>query len=165
MNSKIVEWVDPISNELLKQKNDLLISTNSKYVMRDGIPNFVNEVDNIEQKQVQDSFGEKWTKSDFGHNQKEFEDKIKPIYLEMMGLAEDDLDIFKNKIILEVGIGSGSSSKLWAPQSKEFHGADISKAVYEVKRDDGKKVFSIKTEKCIKCGKCYEACKFSAVSL
>jgi len=137
LNSKIVEWVDPISNELLKQKNDLLISTNSKYVMRDGIPNFVNEVDNIEQKQVQDSFGEKWTKSDFGHNQKEFEDKIKPIYLEMMGLAEDDLDIFKNKIILEVGIGSGSSSKLWAPQSKEFHGADISKAVYEVKNSLG----------------------------
>ena len=129
-----MEWVDPISNESLKQKNDFLISNNSKYVIHDGIPNFVNKVDNIEQKQVQDSFGEKWTKSNFGHNQKEFEDKIKPIYLEMMGLIEDDLDIFNNKIVLEVGIGSGSSSKLWAPQSKEFHGVDISKAVHQVKK-------------------------------
>ena len=59
LNSKIVEWVDPISNESLKQKNDFLISNNSKYVIHDGIPNFVNKVDNIEQKQVQDSFGEK----------------------------------------------------------------------------------------------------------
>jgi len=132
-----VEWVDPISNESLKQKNDFLISNNSKYVIHDGIPNFVNKVDNIEQKQVQDSFGEKWTKSNFGHNQKEFEEKIKPIYLEMMGLTENDLDIFNNKIVLEVGIGSGSSSKLWAPQSKEFHGVDISKAVYEVKNSLG----------------------------
>ena len=48
-------------------------------------------------------------------------------------MTENDLKIFDNKLVLEVGIGSGSSSKLWAPQSKEFHGVDISKAVYQVK--------------------------------
>ena len=143
MNNKLVEWVDPISNESLKQNNDFLISQNSKYLIHDGIPNFVNDIDDIEQKQVQNSFGEKWTKSNFGHDQKEFEDKIKPIYLEMMGLNEDDLNIFKNKIVLEVGIGSGSSSKLWAPQSKEFHGVDISKAVYQVKNSLGNLVSNV----------------------
>jgi len=133
LNKKFVEWVDPISNEVLIQENNFLVSTNSKYFVNDGIPNFVNSVNNLEQKQVQDSFGEKWTQSNFGHDKIEFEEKIKPIYLEMMGLKENDLQIFDNKLVLEVGIGSGASSKLWAPQSKEFHGVDISKAVYQVK--------------------------------
>ena len=49
------------------------------------------------QKQVQESFGEKWTQSDFGQDDAEFEEKIKPIYLEMMGLEQTNLDIFNNK--------------------------------------------------------------------
>jgi len=127
-----IHWVDPITHESLEVDNDILISKSSSYSILDGIPNFVDSVKDQIQKQVQNSFGEKWTQSDFGHDEKEFEEKIKPIYLEMMGLTENDLKIFKNKLVLEVGIGSGSSSKLWAPQSKEFHGVDISKAVYHV---------------------------------
>jgi len=133
MKEKLVKWVDPISHEILKHENDYLVSTNSKYPIEDDIPNFVNNIKNFKQKQVQDSFGEKWTQTHFGHDQNEFEEKIKPIYLEMMGLSETDLAIFNNKLVLEVGIGSGSSSKLWAPQSKEFHGADISKAIFHVR--------------------------------
>lgn len=133
MNKKLIDWVDPISNEILKRENNFLVSNNSKYVINDGIPNFVNDIDNLEQKQVQNSFGEKWTQSNFGQDKNEFEEKIKPIYLEMMGLTETELSIFKDQLVLEVGIGSGSSSKLWAPQSKEFHGVDISKAVFQVR--------------------------------
>lgn len=127
-----IPWVDPITHESLEINDDVLISKSSSYTIFNGIPNFVNNVNDQTQKQVQESFGEKWTQSDFGQNDAEFEEKIKPVYLEMMGLEESDLDIFNNKIILEVGIGSGSSSRLWGPQAKEFHGVDISKAVYRV---------------------------------
>ena len=132
ISNKEICWVDPITNEFLETKNHFLVSKSSSYSILDGIPNFVNTVNDKMQKQVQESFGEKWTQNDFGQDDTEFEEKIKPIYLEMMGLEESDLDIFNNKTILEVGIGSGSSSRLWAPQAKEFHGVDISKAVYRV---------------------------------
>ena len=89
-----------------------LISKFSSYSILDGIPNFVDSTNDQIQKQVQESFGEKWTQSDFGQDDDEFEKKIKPIYLEMMGLEKNDLNIFNDKIILEVGIGSGSSSRI-----------------------------------------------------
>jgi ubiquinone/menaquinone biosynthesis C-methylase UbiE len=127
-----IQWVDPITNESLEMIGNNLISKSSSYSILDGIPNFVVSINDQIQKQVQESFGEKWTQSDFGQDDDEFEKKIKPIYLEMMGLEKNDLNIFNDKIILEVGIGSGSSSRLWGPQAKEFHGVDISKAVYRV---------------------------------
>ena len=132
-SKKIIPWVDPVTNQILKLDGNTLVSNTSKYSIFEGIPNFVNSVDDIIQKQVQDSFGEKWTTSNFGQDDEEFEQKIKPFFLEMMGLKENDLNIFNNKTVLEVGIGSGSSSRLWGPQAKEFHGIDISKAVYRVK--------------------------------
>ncbi|QLH10189.1 class I SAM-dependent methyltransferase [Nitrosarchaeum sp. AC2] len=127
-----IQWVDPITNETLNSDGHYLVSNHSSYSIFNGIPNFVDNVNDQTQKQVQESFGEKWSQSDFGQNDAEFEEKIKPVYLEMMGLEESDLAVFNNKIILEVGIGSGSSSRLWGPQAKEFHGVDISKAVYRV---------------------------------
>jgi len=132
ISNREISWVDPITNENLEIEDHTLVSKSSSYSILDGIPNFVNSLTDKIQKQVQESFGEKWTQSDFGQNDIEFEEKIKPIYMEMMGLEESILNIFKNKTILEVGIGSGSSSRLWAPQAKEFHGVDISKAVYRV---------------------------------
>ena len=131
-SSKKINWVDPITNDPLKFHGDIISSSSSSYTVLNGIPNFVNNLDDQTQKQVQESFGEKWTQTNFGSNDIEFEKKIKPIYLEMMGLKESTLDIFNNKTVLEVGIGSGSSSRLWASHSKEFHGVDISKAVYRV---------------------------------
>jgi arsenite methyltransferase len=50
----------------------------------------------------------------------------------MMGLENNDLSIFENKIILDVGVGSGSSARIWAASAKEFHGIDISNAIYRV---------------------------------
>lgn len=131
INQKI-QWVDPITNDSLTLIDNTLVSKTSSYSILYGIPNFVDNVNDLTQKQVQESFGEKWTQSNFGQNDNDFEEKIKPIYLEMMGLKENDLEMFRDKTVLEVGIGSGSSSRLWGPQAKEFHGVDISKAVYRV---------------------------------
>lgn len=128
-----ISWVDPITNEILDFNGSVLVSKYSSYSISDGIPNFVVDVSDHLQKQVQESFGEKWTQSNFGQDDSEFDEKIKPVYLEMMGLKETNLNIFNNKIILEVGIGSGSSSRLWGPQAKEFHGVDISKAVFSAR--------------------------------
>lgn len=132
MSDRLVSWVDPFTNDVLHMENDFLVSPSSKYPIVNGIPNFTGDVDD-EQNQVKESFGEKWTTSSFGQNDKEFHEKIKPVFLEMMGLQESDLSMFNDKIVLEVGIGSGSSARLWAPQAKEFHGIDISKAIHKVK--------------------------------
>jgi len=32
--------------------------------------------------------------------------------------------------VLDVGVGSGASSRLWAPKAKEFHGVDIGNGIY-----------------------------------
>lgn len=127
-----IPWVDPITQELFVVNDKLISSKSSSFPIVNGIPNFTENISDEIQKQVQESFGEKWTKTTFANDDEKFENLIKPIYLEMMGLQENDLDIFNDKTILEVGIGSGSSSRLWCKQAKEFHGVDISKAVYVV---------------------------------
>jgi ubiquinone/menaquinone biosynthesis C-methylase UbiE len=130
-----IPWVDPITQELFIVNDKLISSKSSSYPIVNGIPNFTENISDEIQKQVQESFGEKWTKTTFANDDEKFENLIKPIYLEMMGLQENDLDIFNDKTILEVGIGSGSSSRLWCKQAKEFHGVDISKAVYDVSKN------------------------------
>jgi ubiquinone/menaquinone biosynthesis C-methylase UbiE len=133
MTERFVPWVDPFTNDVLHTENNFLVSSSSKYPIIDGIPNFISEITDAQQNQVKESFGQKWTSSNFGQSDEEFHEKIKPVFLEMMGLQENNLSIFNDKIILEIGIGSGSSARLWAPQAKEFHGMDISKAIYKVK--------------------------------
>jgi ubiquinone/menaquinone biosynthesis C-methylase UbiE len=130
-----IPWVDPITQELFVVNDKLISSKSSSFPIVNGIPNFTENISDEIQKQVQESFGEKWTKTTFANDDEKFENLIKPIYLEMMGLQENDLDIFNDKTILEVGIGSGSSSRLWCKQAKEFHGVDISKAVYDVSKN------------------------------
>ena len=132
INDRIIEWIDPFSKGNLTLKNNTLTSKNSKYLIYHGIPNFAKNVKNIKQLQVQKSFKEKWTKTNFAHSDNDFENDIKPIYLEMMGLSEKDLKIFNKKLVLEIGIGSGSSSRLWVSQAEEFHGIDISGAIFSV---------------------------------
>lgn len=80
-----IPWVDPITHEFLDMNDNVLISKSCSYSIFDSIPNFVDNVNDQIQKQVQESFGEKWTQSDFGQDDAEFEEKIKPIYLEMIG--------------------------------------------------------------------------------
>lgn len=129
---KIIDWIDPYTKESLTKKNEFLISSTNKFPINNNIPNFIKNLENSSQKQVQNSFGKKWSGSKFGFDKTEFEEKIKPVYLEMMGLKQNYENIFNDKLILEIGIGSGSSSKIWAPLAKEFHGIDISEAVYYV---------------------------------
>lgn len=131
---KIINWIDPFSKKKLKVGKNSLFSKNSKYLVTNGIPNFVNNEINLKQKQVQKSFEEKWTNTTFAQNDEEFEKDIKPIYLKMMGLNPKDLKLFNEKLVLELGIGSGSSSRLWASQAAEFHGIDISKSIFSVSK-------------------------------
>lgn len=128
---KIISWVDPISNEALKEENGYLVSSSSRYNITNGIPNFVTKI-NKNQEQVKKTFGYKWIRSDFGQNDQDFENKIKQTIFNILGLSENDLQIFENKIVLDVGIGSGASARLWGTKAKEFHGIDISEAIYRV---------------------------------
>ena len=50
-----------------------------------------------------------------------------------MDLTDDDLSSFDDKIVLDVGVGSGASSRLWGPRAKEFHGVDIGDGIYRAK--------------------------------
>ena len=133
-DKQIIHWVDPINLESLEYNDGYLKNKNIKYKIHDGIPNFVNNVDDPIQKQVQDSFGDKWTNTNFAQNNKEYEEKIKPIYLEMMGLNDKDLTLFDNKLILDIGVGNGAFAKLCASRAQEFHGIDISKAIHAAKK-------------------------------
>ena len=130
MKNRLVPWIDPFSGEELIQNNDYLVGTTSKYFLKNGIPNFVNQLNDPNQIQVKKTFGYKWNKTDFGQNKEFFDENIKSVYLEMLGLEESNLDIFIDKIVLDVGVGSGSSARLWGVHAKEFHGIDISDAVY-----------------------------------
>lgn len=128
---RLIPWVDPQTGKQLTKKGNFLVSKDNKFRIYDGIPNFVDKIHNKKQNQVSKSFGYKWTNSSFGQNDKEFETKLKGPILGFMGILEKDLSFVKNKTVLDVGVGSGSSARLWAGQAKEFHGVDISSAVYK----------------------------------
>jgi SAM-dependent methyltransferase len=98
--------------------------------MEKGIPNFVKGSTDRIRNQVREAFGYKWTKTDFGQDDKAFERNIKKMVFEFMGLTERDLSMFDDKLVLDVGIGSGSSARVWASRAREFHGVDFSRAVY-----------------------------------
>src|SRR2546427_7253508 len=104
MDQRIIPWVDPVTQEPLVQKDNYLVSSASKYQIIDGIPNFIPHIEDPTQIQVQKSFGDKWTNSNFGQDDDYFNRKIKEVYLDMLGLNEKDLSLFENKTILDVGI-------------------------------------------------------------
>lgn len=49
----------------LEMNDDIFISKSSSYSIFDGTPNFVDNINVQIQKQIQESFREKWTQSDF----------------------------------------------------------------------------------------------------
>ena len=132
-NKRIISWVDPYTHKPLKEISGYLISDESKYPIFNGIPDFANKIENPGQEQVKKSFGYKWTRSQFGQDDDDFLKKGRIIGLEFLGIEENELNIFEDKIILDVGIGSGSTARLWASKAREFHGIDISKAIHKVK--------------------------------
>jgi hypothetical protein len=54
--SRIIPWVDPITGKELHIDENSLCSSNTKYEIKDGIPNFIPKIDDKGQEQVQDSF-------------------------------------------------------------------------------------------------------------
>jgi ubiquinone/menaquinone biosynthesis C-methylase UbiE len=133
MPQRMIQWVDPITNEPLIEQNGFFISKTGKYEIKNDIPNFVTNLNNEGQKQVKDGFSYKWEKALPVIEDSFYNENLKDIYSEMMGLSDVDLSIFKNKIILDIGVGSGSSARMWGSISKEFHGIDISTGVYKAK--------------------------------
>ncbi len=133
MEKRTIDWVDPVNNQLLTENNGFLENDSGKYKITNRIPNFVNNLNNEEQKQVKDAFSFKWDAGTESTETSFFEENLKEICFEMMGLDEQVLSLFENKIILDVGVGSGSSARLWGTLAKEFHGIDISTAVYKAK--------------------------------
>jgi ubiquinone/menaquinone biosynthesis C-methylase UbiE len=130
---RIIPWVDPFTNEPLEETDTHLIHKNSKYPIIDGIPKFVQSESNDEQYKIQKCFSYQWTKSDFGQPEKFSNDAIRQDVLETMDLTEEDLALFNDKLVLDVGVGSGASSRLWSSQAKEFHGIDIGDGIYRAK--------------------------------
>jgi ubiquinone/menaquinone biosynthesis C-methylase UbiE len=133
MNNRTIPWIDPLTRKPLIKNKNFLISGKSKYQIYNGIPNFVESINNKKQNQVSKSFGFKWTTTNFGQDDDEFETKLKKPILDFMGITEKDLYFFKNKTVLDIGVGSGSTARLWANSAKEFHGIDISRAIYRAK--------------------------------
>ncbi len=129
----IIPWVDPLTNEPLIQKDNKFTSKNGEYSIIDGIPKFVKDDSEEPQYDIEKCFSYQWTKSDFGQPEKFSDEDVRNDVIETMDLTEDDLSLFDNKIILDVGVGSGASSRLWAPRAKEFHGVDIGKGIYRAK--------------------------------
>jgi uncharacterized protein YbaR (Trm112 family) len=81
---KIVEWVDPYTNEALEQTEKKLFNKNSEYPIIDGIPKFVKENTNEPQYDIEKCFSYQWTKSEFGQPEKFSNDDIKmPVKIEM----------------------------------------------------------------------------------
>lgn len=133
MQQRIISWVDPVSNEPLIEQNGFLTSKIGKYEVKNDIPNFVTNLNNKGQEQVKDCFSFKWEKALEVITDSFYNENLKNIYSEMMGLSDEDLSLFQNKIILDVGVGSGSSARMWGSIAKEFHGIDISTGVYKAK--------------------------------
>jgi arsenite methyltransferase len=128
---RIVKWVDPFTNAPLIMQGNQLKSKTSTYSLKRGIPNFVyGSTADRKMSQVQAAFGYKWSKTDFGQDDELFEKNIKKMVYEFMGLTKRDLSMFDGKLVLDVGIGSGSSARVWAARAREFHGVDFSTAVY-----------------------------------
>ena len=130
---RIVPWVDPYTNKPLIESNGFLISENSRYQIIDGIPKFVKEDSTDPQYKIVQCFSYQWTKSDFGQPEKFSDDYIKQDVVETLDLTDEELDIFNDKIVLDVGVGSGASSRLWGLRAKEFHGIDIGDGIYRAK--------------------------------
>ena len=96
---KIVQWVDPYTNESLTETEKKLFSKNSEYPIIDGIPKFVKENPSEPQYDIEKCFSYQWTKSEFGQPEKFSSNDIKNDVIETMDLTDEDLSLFENKIV------------------------------------------------------------------
>ena len=106
LKDRLIPWVDPQTKKPLLKKGNYLVSENNKFKIYDGILNLSIAYITKKQNQVSKSFGYKWTNSNFGQNDREFETKLKDPILGFMGILEKDLSFLKNKTILDIGVGS-----------------------------------------------------------
>ena len=115
---KIIHWVDPYTNKPLEENEGFLINEESKYPIINGVPKFVKDNPIDPQYDIEKCFSYQWTESDFGQPEKFSDNEIKQDVIETMDLTDEDLSNFDDKIVLDVGVGSGASSRLWGPRAK-----------------------------------------------
>jgi len=131
-------FVEPITLAELKLKGESYISskTGRVYPVKDGVPVFVNEIKDVEQEQVAESFGYKWSRGEYGHDPEMFKNVTSPAQMELIGFKDEEEieQYFKGKCVLDAGCGSGVSARLYAHFAEEFYGCDISSGVFEAKK-------------------------------
>lgn len=128
----------PRCKNLLEGLKDALTcsSCNASYPVINDIPRFVknNAADN-QQTQVQNVFGFKWTRDDWG---------FKAEHIELMGrffrgrfgfASEEEVKrFFSGKLVLDAGIGNGQNENHFGRFAGGIVGVDISEAVDAAKR-------------------------------
>jgi len=100
------------------------------YVIRDGIPRFVQDVDDLRQEQVQKGFAYKWMRDTWGFKPKHI-DLMRAFFWTRFGFSseEDVRRFFEGKRVLHAGIGSGQTEQYYLSHCEEVWGIDISESV------------------------------------
>jgi arsenite methyltransferase len=137
----IVGYCCPVTGAVLRREDDQLVGdSNESYPIVDGVPVFVApQHDDARQGQVSMSFGYKWNRGELGHRPEQFETFTKPAVMEALGWRDDD-DIQRwigDQVVLDAGVGSGMSARVYGPYARELHGVDISSAVFAARRHLG----------------------------
>jgi len=129
-------FVHPDTKDALRRQGDSLIAPNGdNFPIIDGIPRFVKEKEGLDtgQKQVMETFGFKWNRQDWGH-----EENSRRFYLNWVRSSfgcETDDEFFKffrgGKRILDAGCGSGVIASYLAPAApdSDFFNVDISSSI------------------------------------
>src|SRR5262249_53270150 len=133
----LVSYCCPVTGERLEREADrLFTSAGMHYPIVDGVPIFVpTGTGDTAQGQVAASFGYKWNLSDLGHRPEQFETFTRPAVMEALALRDDD-DIRRwigGQVVLDAGVGSGMSARVYGEHARELHGVDISTAVFAAK--------------------------------
>ncbi len=136
----MIDYCCPLSDEVLRRDCDRLVGANGlSYPIVDDVPVFVDNHADDSQAQVAGSFGFKWNRGDLGHRPEQFETFTKPAVMEALALRDDD-DIhawIDDKLVLDAGVGSGMSARVYGEHAAELHGVDISEAVFAARRQLG----------------------------
>jgi len=132
---KLVSFlVHPVTKMPLKLKGKLLVGENGRpYAVQNSIPRFIGKISDVGQKQVQKGFGYKWSRQDWGHEEKSRNFYAKWVRESFNCLSDETFfKLFKNcRHILDAGCGSGFLSSYLSPSLKRsiVFNVDISSSI------------------------------------
>lgn len=105
-------------------------SCSSEYGVVQGIPRFVSKPEDPGQAQVQEGFRFKWTRDAWGFKPEHIR-LMRDFFWTRFGFKSDAdvANLFKERIVLHAGIGSGQEEQYYLPHCREVWGVDISESV------------------------------------